>query len=61
MTGDTPIDPNNGTATPSHEDIARLAYALWETRGDAPGQAEQDWLDAERQLVSADATISRKE
>jgi hypothetical protein len=35
---------------PSHDDIARLAYALWEARRYGDGSAEQDWLEAERQL-----------
>jgi len=30
--------------------IAELAYQLWEARGRRAGCAEQDWLDAERQL-----------
>jgi len=34
----------------SHEDIARLAYVLWEERGSGDGLADQDWLEAERQL-----------
>jgi hypothetical protein len=34
----------------SHEDIARLAYALWEERAGAEGSPEQDWLEAERKL-----------
>ena len=37
-------------ATPSHDDIARLAYALWEARGGGEGSAEQDWLEAESRL-----------
>ena len=41
------------------EDIARLAYSLWQARGEAPGSPEQDWHQAEEllrngQLVSAD-------
>ena len=35
--------------TVSHEDIARLAYALWEARGGG-GSPEEDWLRAEEQL-----------
>jgi hypothetical protein len=33
-----------------HEEIAKLAYALWEARGGGHGLDEQDWLEAERQL-----------
>jgi len=38
---------------PSHEDIARLAHALWEARGSGDGGANQDWFEAERQLRAA--------
>jgi len=36
--------------TPAHDDIARRAYTIWEARGGGHGLAEQDWLEAERQL-----------
>jgi hypothetical protein len=32
------------------DDIARLAYALWQGRGCPEGSAETDWLEAEREL-----------
>ena len=35
---------------PSQQDIAELAYALWEERGMPIGSAEEDWIEAERQL-----------
>ena len=35
----------------AHEDIARLAYALWEARGCQGGSSEEDWLRAEEQLA----------
>lgn len=37
--------------TPTHEEIARLAKQYWEERGYQDGQAEQDWLRAERELM----------
>jgi hypothetical protein len=37
--------------TPTHEEIARLAQQYWAERGRQDGQAEQDWLRAERQLM----------
>jgi len=37
--------------TPTHEEIARLARRYWEERGHQDGQAEQDWLRAERELI----------
>ena len=32
------------------EEIARLAYQIWEERGRPIGSAEADWYEAERQL-----------
>lgn len=37
--------------TPTHEEIARLAQQYWAERGWQDGQAEQDWLRAERELM----------
>ena len=34
----------------AHEDIARLAYALWEARGCQGGNPEEDWRCAEQEL-----------
>jgi hypothetical protein len=44
--------PNGASADVTHEDIARLAYALWEARGCAGGSPEEDWLRAEQELLS---------
>ena len=33
-----------------HEEIARLAYSYWETRGSSGGSAEEDWYRAEEEL-----------
>jgi hypothetical protein len=38
------------TTSPSHDDVARRAYELFETRGGELGHDLEDWLDAERQL-----------
>ena len=35
---------------PSTEDIAKLAYALWEARGGDGGSAEEDWYRAEQEI-----------
>ena len=35
---------------PSTEDIARLAYAIWEARGGNGGSAEDDWYRAEQEI-----------
>ena len=45
----------------SREDIARLAYSLWQARGCPIGNSEEDWLRAEQELrrrTTAD-TVSR--
>lgn len=38
---------------PEHRSIGELAYRLWQARGCPEGSAEQDWLDAEKQLRAA--------
>jgi len=35
---------------PSHEEISRRAYELFEQRGGMHGQEHDDWLRAEREL-----------
>ena len=37
--------------TPTHQEIAHLAQQYWAERGWQDGQAEQDWLRAERELM----------
>jgi hypothetical protein len=37
--------------TPTHEEIALLALQYWAERGRQDGQAEQDWLRAEQELI----------
>jgi hypothetical protein len=37
--------------------VGELAYQLWQARGCPDGTAEQDWLDAERQLRTASPTL----
>ena len=36
---------------PAEQDIAVLAYSLWEKRGRPEGSPDIDWCDAERQLA----------
>ncbi len=45
-----PPEPNH-----THEQIAALAYHLWESRGCPIGTPEQDWLDAEKDLAAKQA------
>ena len=40
-----------GRDRPSRDEIARLAYHLYETRGRRDGQDVDDWLSAERELT----------
>ena len=37
---------------PSHEEIARRAYTLFEKSGRAPGHEMEHWLQAEAQLMA---------
>ena len=39
-----------GNGSPSHDDIAVLAYSYWEARGYQDGDPEIDWLRAEQEL-----------
>ena len=40
------------TVTVTREEIAKLAYTFWIERDYAHGDAEQDWLRAERELIA---------
>jgi Protein of unknown function (DUF2934) len=40
-----------GQTATQEERIARLAYALWQYRGCPEGSADEDWLEAERQIL----------
>ncbi|HMH28800.1 MAG TPA: DUF2934 domain-containing protein [Steroidobacteraceae bacterium] len=42
---------------PEHRSIGELAYRLWQARGCPEGNAERDWLDAEKQLKGAQRPI----
>ena len=35
---------------PSYEQIASLAYSLWQQRGCPDGSSEEDWFRAEQEL-----------
>jgi hypothetical protein len=39
--------------TPTHDQIATLAQRFWAERGYTDGNAEHDWLRAERELMKA--------
>jgi hypothetical protein len=36
---------------PTHEEIQKLAQSYWAARGYKDGYAEQDWLQAEQELL----------
>jgi hypothetical protein len=40
-----------GRERPSRDEIARLAYHFYETRGRPDGQDVDDWLSAEQELT----------
>ena len=44
------VQRKEGGQNPSQQDIAKLAYALWEERGMPSGSAKEDWIEAERRL-----------
>ena len=37
--------------SPTHDEIARLAFSLYESRGRQDGRDIEDWLRAEQELV----------
>ena len=41
-------------------DMAQLAYALWQQRGCPIGSSETDWLEAEQQLSSQNSLTKNK-
>ena len=44
-------DTGDGREQPSRDEIARLAYYFYETRGRGDGQDVDDWLAAEEELT----------
>jgi hypothetical protein len=42
--------------TPTEEQIARLAYSLWQARGSVNGSPEDDWFRAEQELKAKTET-----
>jgi hypothetical protein len=45
---------------PSHEDVARRAYELFLARGAGHDSADEDWLEAERQLTPSTVRSPKK-
>ena len=42
--------PKAAAASPSHEEIERRAFEIFNARGGELGDPTQDWLEAEKQL-----------
>jgi hypothetical protein len=42
----------NPVERPEHEQIAQLAYILWQARGCPEGSPDEDWLRAEQDLTT---------
>jgi DUF2934 family protein len=40
-----------GRMSPTHDEIAQLAFSLYESRGRQEGHHIEDWLRAEQELV----------
>jgi hypothetical protein len=45
------VSQSQPSGSSMQEDIARLAYALWQERGCPIGSPESDWFEAEQKLV----------
>lgn len=53
--------PNDKPYTkPTHDEVAKVAYAISQQEGHPPGHAKQDWLEAEAQLQHADSDPADK-
>jgi len=52
LTGERMVTKHTGgRARPTRDEVARLAYEFYETRGRRDGQDVDDWLAAEQQLT----------
>jgi hypothetical protein len=49
-TGQAPSSVEPLVSGPTHDEIARRAYQLFEERGREPGHDWEDWFQAEREL-----------
>jgi Protein of unknown function (DUF2934) len=50
---------SQGQETSMQEDLAKLAYGLWQERGCPYGSPEMDWFEAERKLREFSEQVSR--
>jgi len=49
-TGNAPSSVERLASGPTHDELARRAYQLFEERGREPGREWEDWFRAEREL-----------
>ena len=52
--------PRARKASPAHEDIARRAYEIYLEGGSIPGNDQENWAQAERELTQRARTSRRK-
>ena len=45
-------------SNPRHEEIEKLAYRLWEERGEPLGSPEDDWFRAEQAIIQRSESAS---
>jgi hypothetical protein len=45
-----PRAPTDSSESPVHQEIAALAYSLWQARGCPEGTPDEDWFNAEEAL-----------
>jgi hypothetical protein len=52
------LDTAPSPVQPTHEQIALRAYEIYQQRDSSGGDSTSDWLEAERELLFAAATLS---
>lgn len=45
-----PVQQNSTARAPTQEEVAVLAYSLWQARGCPVGTPDEDWFSAESRL-----------
>lgn len=56
-TQSTFVDTELSQQQQQQQEIANLAYVLWQQRGGIDGSAEQDWLEAERRVQNQTVSL----
>ena len=52
--------PGHGISTFGHDDIAALAYELWQARGCPNGSPDEDWFHAAEELRSHTRNVFKR-